>query len=167
MALAQAKSGSSNAVHRTNSLAFAKHDCHTCAAFETECDRQRPRCGTCLSNRRKCDGFAMPLIWKDLHVAHTASQSGNTDVDHTRKRGPQENTEFKFIRGRPKKRRKPKTDDFGGLATTHQGCFLAEMVPRGTSLLDSSSTSPDSTQGGANTSCNEVGISHSKFSDLA
>jgi hypothetical protein len=152
MASVQARSGSSNVSHRTNSLAFAEHDCHTCATFKTECDRQRPRCGTCLSSRRKCDGFAMPLIWKDLEVAHNSPRHGDTRIGQSRKREPQRDAEFKFIRGRPKKKRKPKVDVLGG----HQGCFPMEMVRSGTNLSDSFSTSSDSNQPETNTSYEEI-----------
>jgi hypothetical protein len=48
---------------RTNSLAFAKTDCHTCAAQRRKCDRRRPRCSPCLSNGVKCGGFPMQLSW--------------------------------------------------------------------------------------------------------
>ncbi|CAG8421158.1 unnamed protein product [Penicillium salamii] len=48
---------------RTNSLAFARSDCHTCASTGEKCDRRRPRCSTCLNHGRKCGGFAIPLSW--------------------------------------------------------------------------------------------------------
>ncbi|RDW86608.1 uncharacterized protein DSM5745_03250 [Aspergillus mulundensis] len=48
---------------RTNSLAFAQTDCHTCAATGNQCDRRRPQCSTCLALGRRCGGFAMPLSW--------------------------------------------------------------------------------------------------------
>lgn len=48
---------------RTNSLAFAQADCHTCVVAGDHCDRQRPKCSTCLSKGRECGGFAMPLSW--------------------------------------------------------------------------------------------------------
>ncbi|KAE8147898.1 fungal-specific transcription factor domain-containing protein [Aspergillus avenaceus] len=50
---------------RTNSLAFARSDCHTCAARGQKCDRQRPQCATCITQGRKCGGFATPLSWDD------------------------------------------------------------------------------------------------------
>lgn len=50
---------------RTNSLAFATADCHTCASNGYKCDRQRPQCTTCLGQGRKCGGFAMPLSWDE------------------------------------------------------------------------------------------------------
>ncbi len=48
---------------RTNSLAFAKTDCHTCAAQRRKCDRRRPRCSPCLSDGIVCGGFPMQLSW--------------------------------------------------------------------------------------------------------
>ncbi|OJJ01287.1 hypothetical protein ASPVEDRAFT_82811 [Aspergillus versicolor CBS 583.65] len=48
---------------RTNSLAFAQTDCHTCALLGEQCDRRRPQCSTCLALSRKCGGFATPLSW--------------------------------------------------------------------------------------------------------
>ncbi|KAL2831396.1 fungal-specific transcription factor domain-containing protein [Aspergillus cavernicola] len=48
---------------KTNSLAFARTDCHTCTATEQVCDRQRPQCTTCLNQGRQCGGFATPLSW--------------------------------------------------------------------------------------------------------
>lgn len=48
---------------RTNSLAFAQADCHTCGVAGDRCDRQRPKCSTCLLKGRECGGFAMPLSW--------------------------------------------------------------------------------------------------------
>lgn len=48
---------------RTNSLAFAQTDCHTCASSGEHCDRRRPKCSTCLRQGRRCDGFVTPLSW--------------------------------------------------------------------------------------------------------
>lgn len=48
---------------RTNSLAFAQADCHTCAVAGDQCDRRRPKCSTCLSRGRNCGGFATQLSW--------------------------------------------------------------------------------------------------------
>lgn len=53
---------------RTNSLAFCKTDCHTCASLGQRCDRRRPQCSTCLSNGRKCGGFATPLVWDERRM---------------------------------------------------------------------------------------------------
>jgi hypothetical protein len=66
---------------RTNSLAFAQADCHTCATLNDQCDRRRPRCSTCLSKGRKCDGFAVSLSWdpKRMIFTHTATSDGNNN----------------------------------------------------------------------------------------
>lgn len=48
---------------RTNSLAFAKTDCHTCAAKQRRCDRNRPRCSTCSGKDIVCGGYPMQLTW--------------------------------------------------------------------------------------------------------
>jgi len=142
MASTQAVSGSIESNHRTNSLAFAKHDCHSCAALKELCDRQRPRCGTCLSSRRTCGGFAMPLVWKGLEVAQTSSQHGSTGSRQRREVGTQKNAQFRFVRGRPKKKRKPKKDVLGE-AAYNQGCFPVMAVSAGRAI-QSPSTSMES-----------------------
>lgn len=48
---------------RTNSLAFAKTDCHTCAANQRRCDRKRPRCSSCSGKNIVCGGYPMQLTW--------------------------------------------------------------------------------------------------------
>lgn len=110
---------------RTNSLAFAKYNCHTCTKLNEQCDRRRPRCTTCLSSRRRCDGFAMPLVWKNLEVAQipsTSSQRTASKGNYQQDLKSAGNAEFKFIRGRPKKKRKPKSDR-PGIAGQSHGCF--------------------------------------------
>jgi hypothetical protein len=49
---------------RTNSLAFAKSDCHTCKTKRRNCDRQRPVCSTCQDLGDKCEGFQTRLVWE-------------------------------------------------------------------------------------------------------
>jgi hypothetical protein len=46
---------------RTNSLAFAKTDCHTCTANQRRCDRKRPRCSSCSGRNVVCGGYPMQL----------------------------------------------------------------------------------------------------------
>lgn len=48
---------------RTNSLAFAKTDCHTCTANLCRCDRKRPRCSSCSGRNIVCGGYPMQLTW--------------------------------------------------------------------------------------------------------
>lgn len=98
--------------HRSNSLAFSKHDCHTCAALKERCDRQRPRCGTCVADRRKCGGFAMNLVWKDLATTGPAAPSPRcrgSEAPHcqTEQQRPSRKNSLplKFVRGHPKRRR--------------------------------------------------------------
>lgn len=53
---------------RTNSLAFSRTDCHTCASVGRTCDRRRPQCSTCLDLGLKCGGFATPLSWDNNRI---------------------------------------------------------------------------------------------------
>ena len=48
---------------RTNSLGWAKSDCHTCASLHRHCDRQRPRCSPCLTEGATCAGYVQELNW--------------------------------------------------------------------------------------------------------
>jgi hypothetical protein len=50
---------------RTNSLAFAKTDCHTCTANKRRCDRKRPRCSSCSGKSIVCGGYPMQLTWSE------------------------------------------------------------------------------------------------------
>ncbi|CAG8050186.1 unnamed protein product [Penicillium olsonii] len=102
---------------RTNSLAFARSDCHTCAAANEQCDRRRPRCSTCLDHGRKCGGFATPLswdtrrMWSDNPSVNRENGTGNFNGDVVN--GPEPSSKrptprrFRFIGGasRPKKRK--------------------------------------------------------------
>lgn len=54
---------SSSSTLRANSLAFAKTDCHTCAAHQRQCDRKRPRCSACSGKDILCGGYPMQLTW--------------------------------------------------------------------------------------------------------
>lgn len=160
MPLAKAKSGSRSAGHRTNSLAFAKHDCHTCAALKTECDRQRPRCGTCLSNERKCDGFAMPLVWKDLEVAQSRLPKSDTKSSQPWQRETLGRSEFKFVRGRAKRKRKPKID-IPRDAAVNETCFPVEFAPIETQSQDP--TFVELIQSGKNQLSEELEETYSMF----
>lgn len=48
---------------RTNPLAFAKTDCHTCTSNQPPCDRRRPRCSSCSGKNIICGGYPMQLTW--------------------------------------------------------------------------------------------------------
>ncbi|KAK5203673.1 hypothetical protein LTR47_008450 [Exophiala xenobiotica] len=54
---------------RTNSLAFAKSDCHTCSSLgaRSRCDRQRPRCTPCQDAGILCQGYSITLTWHQSH----------------------------------------------------------------------------------------------------
>lgn len=60
--------GLDGADKRTNSLAFSRTPCHTCASNDRTCDRRRPRCGTCLQAGVTCAGFATPLNWDNSRI---------------------------------------------------------------------------------------------------
>ncbi|KAE8366377.1 fungal-specific transcription factor domain-containing protein [Aspergillus caelatus] len=102
---------------RTNSLAFARTDCHTCASRGQKCDRQRPQCATCISHGRKCGGFATPLSWDHRRTRNRAlasqDDSGEDAAVTTPKIGNGQigkdpPRHFKFVLGgkRDRKRRK-------------------------------------------------------------
>lgn len=99
-----------DSTQRTNSLAFAKQDCHTCSRLNDKCDRRRPKCGTCLSHQRDCGGFALDLVWKD--AARPEKQQPRTrDPTSSRAFTPkpiQPAQVFKIVDGRPRKRSKLK-----------------------------------------------------------
>lgn len=81
---------SANQGKRTNSLAFAQSDCHTCTSTGEHCDRRRPQCSTCLSLGRKCGGFATPLSWdsrrmwtKTFSATHDDTPSGENTKNNS------------------------------------------------------------------------------------
>ncbi|KAH8810619.1 fungal-specific transcription factor domain-containing protein [Xylogone sp. PMI_703] len=69
---------------RTNALAFAKTDCHTCIANKRQCDRKRPRCSSCSGRDIVCGGYPIPLTWpkKSQQNQHSVSTSPK-QVDDT------------------------------------------------------------------------------------
>ncbi|KAJ9606635.1 hypothetical protein H2200_008643 [Cladophialophora chaetospira] len=116
MASSSARTVVNDRGQRTNSLGYAKHDCHTCSALKRACDRQRPRCGPCLLSRQRCGGFATKLVWKNVEVPSPAKvlgpESGTWSADsnsrHSQKEPAGRNGGFKFVKGRMKRKRKPK-----------------------------------------------------------
>jgi hypothetical protein len=125
------RSALDEASRRTNSLAFAKNDCHTCKALKKICDRQRPRCGTCLSSGRRCDGFVMPLVWKGTEMTTSFSSRGGDSVSsqhHTQE--SRANTDFKFVQGRPKRKRKSRINSVNK-AAQNQGYFSVAAIDYG------------------------------------
>jgi len=49
---------------RTNSLGWAKSDCHKCSSLQRVCDRRRPRCTPCISDGIVCSGYVQELNWE-------------------------------------------------------------------------------------------------------
>jgi hypothetical protein len=107
-----------------NSLGRAKGPCHNCSESTLECDGQRPRCFTCVQNRIECRGYKMDLPWQSgvatrgnlkgfqyptvqSPIKRTAKAPGNASLDESAPKGRKPlNGEFKFVTGRPAKRRK-------------------------------------------------------------
>ena len=120
MSIRGPKTSAGKPVNRTNSLGSAKVDCHTCLQLRSLCDRQRPRCGTCIKNRRQCGGFTTTLVWKDLKGSRKSrgpsTDESNDDDDSTndrpemRKGGVQQ---FKFVKPRQRAKRKSRTQREG------------------------------------------------------
>lgn len=116
---------------RTNSLAFARVDCYTCASLGEQCDRRRPRCSVCLDRGRRCQGFVTPLSWDPKRML--SNNPSTTIVAENALNGPasQENSStaielsipthqaesttqclsqsFQFIKGPSKPRKKRRT----------------------------------------------------------
>lgn len=72
-----------NRSKRTNSLAFASVDCHTCSIRGNKCDRRRPQCSPCLSKGIKCAGFVTPLTWDHRRMWVSNGAKGATDTPTT------------------------------------------------------------------------------------
>lgn len=92
---------------RTNSLGYAKHDCHTCSARNRHCDRQRPHCGPCLSDGQKCGGFTLNLVWKGVD-APTSPQVVASNLAAPESYPTKRSRGFKFVKGQMKRKRRPK-----------------------------------------------------------
>ena len=99
--------------HRTNSLGFAKSDCSTCARLKERCDRQRPKCGACVSRKRDCGGFALDLVWKHTLTpqkttpkARAGNKEGVRDQSPPKQSRPQQ---LQFVPGRVGSKRRKKT----------------------------------------------------------
>lgn len=94
---------------RTNSLAFARSDCHTCASLSDKCDRRRPKCSACIDRGRCCGGFATPLSWDSKRMVNPSS---STAVSNASAAFSSPSKEYRFVKGatNPRRRRKePKT----------------------------------------------------------
>ncbi|SLM34267.1 Zn(2)-C6 fungal-type DNA-binding domain [Lasallia pustulata] len=128
------------AAPRTNSLGRAKTDCHTCSQYRRTCDRQRPRCGTCLHRDILCGGYALDLTWTTSNSrrgvkvpgAHkppvlSPSTSGKAEGGTgTSSRASSATStpsrQFKFRIGKPKKPRKKRNHEspYGGVANAKE-----------------------------------------------
>ncbi|KAK1143722.1 hypothetical protein N8T08_006122 [Aspergillus melleus] len=110
---------------KPNSLAFARTDCHTCAASGVQCDRQRPQCTTCLNRGRKCGGFATPLSWDDRRTYRGDSteqgscvrppagiaEEGNTDPRQAAATRSRQSRPFRFVLGGKRERKRRRAVD--------------------------------------------------------
>lgn len=127
---------------RTNSLAFAQSDCHTCASTAERCDRRRPRCSTCLDHGRKCGGFATPLSWDPRRMwidDPSTMRDGSTavlnrDASSRPEQGPDRPApprRFRFIKGasKPRKQRKASRRNHASRIESGQNEDI-ELVPR-------------------------------------
>ena len=95
----------------TNSLAFARTDCHTCVSTRRKCDRRRPQCTTCLDLGLKCGGFVTPLSWDDSRILlGKPSQRAVYACDGDKRTGKNGNTKssrsFRFVGGSSKRKRR-------------------------------------------------------------
>ena len=128
------------AAPRTNSLGRAKTDCHTCSQYRRTCDRQRPRCGTCLHRDILCGGYALDLTWTTgnsrrsvkvpgPHKPHVLSpctsgeaepRMGTSSTASSATSTP--SRQFKFKIGKPKKPRKKRSHEspYGGVANAQE-----------------------------------------------
>lgn len=94
----------------TNSLAFARTDCHTCVSAARTCDRRRPQCSTCRDLGIKCGGFATPLSWDNNRIwLGQSSQKkvyfyeGNRAEESPR---PSPSRTFRFVNGNARRKRR-------------------------------------------------------------
>lgn len=133
---------------RTNSLGRAKTDCHTCSQYHRTCDRQRPRCGTCIHRGILCGGYALDLTWttgksrrsskvlggnKPPLSSPCASGEAEPNTGTSSKASPATSIpsrQFKFKIGKPKKPRKKSSqgssDDLVAKAQEDIGCVYED-----------------------------------------
>lgn len=79
----------SQTTHRTNSLGWAKSDCHTCQSTSRLCDRRRPRCDTCTAQGIICGGYVQKRNgeFKDRRPERESPLPGVME-SHQRRRTP-------------------------------------------------------------------------------
>jgi hypothetical protein len=90
---------------RTNSLGFARSDCHTCSSLGDKCDRRRPQCSTCLDQSRCCGGFATALSWDARRMVNSLS-SASGPVASAACSGSSK--QFRFVKGTTSQKRRRK-----------------------------------------------------------
>lgn len=116
-----------NKGRRSNSLGFARTDCHTCASLGDQCDRQRPRCSTCLDHGRRCGGFATSLSWDSRRMLTEGSSASQVRINAAHDgdgqstaagRSPATLRHFRFVptRSRQRARRKGRSASKQGTA---------------------------------------------------
>lgn len=142
---------------RTNSLAFARTDCHTCASSGEQCDRRRPQCSMCLGRGRRCGGFAMPLSWDSRRMWTETPSAAHDTSDNACARNnvttalekssdttasivsPAQPRRFRFVRAGSKLRKRRKTRNDGDNPSQDQPAVQpgealavadAEIIPR-------------------------------------
>ena len=125
---------------RTNSLGRAKTDCHTCSQYRRTCDRQRPRCDTCLHRGILCGGYALDLTWTTSNSRRGAkvlgahkrpvfspstsgeaeTSTGTSSIESSATSTP--SRQFRFKIGKAKKPRKKSYQESpeGGLLNTQE-----------------------------------------------
>ncbi|RDW58181.1 hypothetical protein BP6252_13592 [Coleophoma cylindrospora] len=94
---------------RTNSLAFAKTDCHTCTANQRRCDRKRPRCASCAGKKIVCGGYPMQLTWpqsKPTQAKASVLSEQTDDLFHLEPLSLHAAVHVRNNRSRPRKPRK-------------------------------------------------------------
>ncbi|KAI9043602.1 uncharacterized protein KD926_003372 [Aspergillus affinis] len=110
---------------KPNSLAFARTDCHTCAASGAQCDRQRPQCTVCLTQGQKCGGFATPLSWDERRTyrgesseqgscvgpATGTAEEGNAGPRGARATRARQSRPFRFVLGGKRERKRRRVVD--------------------------------------------------------
>ncbi|KAK8170114.1 fungal-specific transcription factor domain-containing protein [Phyllosticta citrichinensis] len=103
---------------RTNSLAFAKTDCFSCAAIGRRCDRLRPLCHACLQTGTACRGFPTTLSWqhkrsnisqgagaaRNAKKSDVPSKQGASPISVSRRDASVQS--FKFVTARPWKQQR-------------------------------------------------------------
>ena len=87
--------------HRTNSLGWAKSDCHTCQSLSRVCDRRRPRCYACTAEGIVCGGFALELQWQNPGQRTRSRGARKTSATGSgNRRASRKTTHYAFVRER-------------------------------------------------------------------